>query len=145
MAMRAVGFDLDKEERNKLIAPYVTDEDKQVRTHINYETFFELMKQLYEKEDPQAKFVNCFSIFDNSGAGKIFFTDLKRVAKELGENMTDEEIMEMIDETRERDGSSDSESKYITMDTFSKILKNTSLFKEWHAPIDETKRKFKNK
>ena len=30
--------------------------------------------------------------------GKITFKNLKRVAKELGENMTDEELQEMIDE-----------------------------------------------
>lgn len=31
-------------------------------------------------------------------SGKITFKNLKRVAKELGENLTDEEIQEMIDE-----------------------------------------------
>lgn len=30
--------------------------------------------------------------------GKISFKNLKHVAKELGENMTDEELQEMIDE-----------------------------------------------
>ena len=35
--------------------------------------------------------------------GKISFKNLKRVAKELGENMTDEELQEMIDEA-DRDG-----------------------------------------
>ncbi len=30
--------------------------------------------------------------------GKITFRNLKRVAKELGENMSDEELQEMIDE-----------------------------------------------
>ena len=38
-------------------------------------------------------------MFDNSGIGEITFADVKRVAKELGENMTDEELKEMIDET----------------------------------------------
>ena len=35
--------------------------------------------------------------------GTITFKNLKRVAKELGENMTDEELQEMIDEA-DRDG-----------------------------------------
>ena len=38
-----------------------------------------------------------------SRQGKISFKNLKRVAKELGENMTDEELQEMIDEA-DRDG-----------------------------------------
>lgn len=38
-------------------------------------------------------------------AGRITFKNLKRVAKELGENLTDEEIQEMIDEAdRNGDG-----------------------------------------
>jgi hypothetical protein len=37
--------------------------------------------------------------------GRITFKNLKRVAKELGENLTDEEIQEMIDEAdRNGDG-----------------------------------------
>lgn len=35
--------------------------------------------------------------------GKISFKNFKRVAKELGENMIDEELQEMIDEAN-RDG-----------------------------------------
>ncbi len=35
--------------------------------------------------------------------GKISFKNLKRVAKELGENMIDEELQETIDEA-DRDG-----------------------------------------
>ncbi len=35
--------------------------------------------------------------------GKISFKNLKQVAKELGENMKDEELQEMTDET-DRDG-----------------------------------------
>lgn len=34
--------------------------------------------------------------------GKISFRNLKRVARELGENMTDEELQEMINKVRHR-------------------------------------------
>ena len=37
-------------------------------------------------------------MFDHDENGKIGFKDLERVAKELGENLTDEELQEMIDE-----------------------------------------------
>lgn len=39
-----------------------------------------------------------FKLFDQDKSGKISFVDLKRVAKELGETISDQELQEMIDE-----------------------------------------------
>lgn len=70
---------------------------------MDYDTFLQIMTKLYGARDPTEEMLKCFHIFDNGFAGKIGFKDLKRVAKELGENMTDEEIFEMIEET-DKDG-----------------------------------------
>ena len=46
-----------------------------------------------------------FRLFDDNGSGNISFKELKRISKELGENLTDQEIQEMIDEgDTDRDG-----------------------------------------
>ena len=50
--------------------------------------------------------IKVFKLFDNDGDGKISFKNIKRVCKELGENFTDDEIYEMIDEA---DGDNDGE------------------------------------
>jgi len=47
---------------------------------------------------------------------------LRRVAKELGETMTDEELQEMIDEA-DRDGDGE-----ISEEEFIRIMKKTNLF-----------------
>jgi len=47
--------------------------------------------------------------------GKISLKNLRRVAKEIGENMTDEELQEMIDEA-DRDGDGEiNEEEYVTL------------------------------
>ena len=61
-------------------------------------------------------------ISEISSSGKISFKNLKRVAKELGERMTDEELQEMIDEA-DRDGDGE-----INEEEFLRIMKKTSLY-----------------
>ena len=63
-----------------------------------------------------------FNLFDDDQTGHITLRNLKRVAKELGENMTDEELQEMIDEA-DRDGDGE-----VNEEEFFRIMKKTSLF-----------------
>ena len=44
-----------------------------------------------------------FKLFDDDNSGTITFKNLQRVARELGETLTDDELQEMIDEA-DRDG-----------------------------------------
>lgn len=43
------------------------------------------MKRKYGERDPIEETLKAFRLFDTEGKGKISLTDLKRVAKELGE------------------------------------------------------------
>merc|ERR1712032_1245393 len=67
--------------------------------------------------------LKAFRLFDDDEIGKISFKNLKRVAKELGENMTDDEIQEMIDEA-DRDGDGE-----VNEEEFLRIMKKTNLFR----------------
>ena len=63
-----------------------------------------------------------FRLFDDDETGFITLKNLRRVAKEIGENMTDEELQEMIEEA-DRDGDGQ-----VSEEEFLRMMKKTSLY-----------------
>ncbi|XP_053922029.1 uncharacterized protein LOC104059638 [Cuculus canorus] len=118
VAMRALGFEPKKEEIKKMIA----DIDKEGSGTIDFEDFLAMMTQKMSEKDSKEEILKAFRLFDDDGTGKISFKNLKRVAKELGENLTDEELQEMIDEA-DRDGDGE-----VSEQEFLRIMKKTSLY-----------------
>lgn len=66
--------------------------------------------------------LKAFRLFDDDNTGRITLKNLKRVARELGETMSDDELQEMIDEA-DRDGDGE-----ISEEDFVRIMKKTNLF-----------------
>ena len=100
IAMRALGFEPKKEEIRRMIA----DIDKDGSGTINFEEFLQMMTiKMSQRDSKEEKMVKAFRLFDDDETGRISFKNLKRVAKDLGETMTDEELQEMIDEA-DREG-----------------------------------------
>ncbi|XP_070804433.1 uncharacterized protein [Pituophis catenifer annectens] len=118
VAMRALGFEPKKEEIKKMIA----DTGKDGSSTINFEDFLAMMTTKMNEKDSKEEILKAFRLFDDDGTGKISFKNLKRVSKELGENLTDEELQEMIDEA-DRDGDGE-----INEEEFLRIMKKTNLY-----------------
>ena len=118
VAMRALGFEPRKEEIKKMIA----EVDKESSGKLSLESFTMLMANKMSEKDTKEEIMKAFKLFDDDDSGKITFNNLKRVAAELGENLTDEELQEMIDEA-DRSGEGE-----VNQDDFLRIMKKTSLY-----------------
>lgn len=59
---------------------------------IDYNDFQNIMTQKMSEKDLKEEIQKAFRLFDDDDTGKISFKNLKRVSKELGENLTDEEL-----------------------------------------------------
>ena len=73
-----------------------------------------------QSRDPREEILKIFRLFDDDNTGKISFRNLKRVCTELGENLTDQEMQEMIDEA-DRDGDG-----LINEEEFCRVMKKRS-------------------
>lgn len=118
VAMRALGFEPNREEIRRLIS----DIDRSGTGSIEYQDFLELMMHKMGERDPVEEMRKAFRLFIDDESDKISLRHLKRVAKELGEGMNEDELQEMIEEA-DRDGDGE-----ISEDDFIRIMKKTNLF-----------------
>ena len=98
--------------------------DRDNTGEINFDSFEEVMIDKISNRDPTEEILKAFRLFDDDNTGKISLKNLRRVAKDLGENISDDELMAMIHEfDRDGDGEIDEED-------FISILRSTSAF-QW--------------
>lgn len=123
VALRALGFDVHKADVQRLMRDY----DLQGKNKITAEAFHEigeclvrflprrtlplprLASEMMLHRDARDETSTAFRLFDDDESGKISLKKLRRVARELGDQVNDDELKSMIDEF-DLDG--DGESKY---------------------------------
>lgn len=116
--MRALGFDVKKPDVIKM----VHEVDPSNNGAIDYEQFLEIMTDKYADRDPEEEIKKAFQLFDDDHSGKITLKNMKRVARELGENLSEEELQAMIDEfDRDQDGE-------ISSDEFMYIMRQSTMY-----------------
>jgi centrin-1 len=101
VALNTLGFEFTDTEIERFIA----EMDPAGTGVINFPNFSELIhEQMAERETvPQLR--SAFDLLDEDHTGKISFKNLKSIAQELGETLTDQELKEMISEAdTDKDG-----------------------------------------
>ena len=111
-AMRALGFEVKKEHVRRLLA----ESGKEGNSNVSFEDFCDMLASRMGEKGSKEEVYKIFKLFDEDNTGKVTFRDLKRIAQELSENLTDEELQEMITEAdRNGDGVLDFEEFYRVM------------------------------
>ena len=111
VAMRALGCDVRKAEVKALIADFSRDGAERV----DFEAFQAIMTEKYAARDPEAEFKKAFALFDEDNTGRITVRNLRRVARELGESIPDEELQAMVDEFASGEDGTVSEADFLAV------------------------------
>eukprot|EP00823_Brevimastigomonas_motovehiculus_P008236 TRINITY_DN7510_c0_g1_i1.p1 TRINITY_DN7510_c0_g1~~TRINITY_DN7510_c0_g1_i1.p1 ORF type:complete len:193 (-),score=47.27 TRINITY_DN7510_c0_g1_i1:78-656(-) len=111
VAMRALGFDVRKAEIMKILKEY----DRNQTGQIVFSDFQEIMTQKMSERDPEEEIRKAFQLFDDEHTGKITVKNLRRVAHELGEMLSDEEFQAMIDEFDKNNDSAIDEQEFMAI------------------------------
>ena len=111
-AMQSLGF----ETKNQTIYQMIQDIDKDGDGDVNFDEFLDMMTSRLAGSDTKEDIQKIFELFDDDKTGYISLQNLKRVAIELGENMDDAELLEMIERAdMDKDGQISSEEFYTIM------------------------------
>jgi centrin-1 len=128
VALRALGFEPQKEEIKKLVSDQNNNlasrdkdrdsRDKEGQVTIDFNDFLDIMTTKMSERDSEQELSKAFILFSQN-KDHITFEDLKVIARELGENMSDDELKEMMYEANrvDRDG-------VVARDEFMGILMN---------------------
>jgi Ca2+-binding EF-hand superfamily protein len=113
-ALQNLGIDA----KNQTLQNMMSDLDKDKSGKIDFDEFIDMMTAKMSDRDTEEDLRKVFRLFlgDDEKADKIALKHLKRVARELNENMSDEELNEMITRADlDRDGLVDFKEFYQIM------------------------------
>ncbi|KUJ21805.1 EF-hand [Mollisia scopiformis] len=119
VALKALGFELPKSEILALLVAHGIPPDPATkksrgiigggggsnrdpvppgRLVLTVQAFLSIAAKLISERDPREEILRAFALFDADDKGIISLDDLRRVSRELGEGLEEDELVAMIDE-----------------------------------------------
>mgnify|MGYP000941510646 FL=1 len=90
--MTSLGF----ESKNGAIFQMIVDLDSDGNGTIDFTEWVTLMTKRVNDKDSRANINKIFALFDDERTGFISIKNLRRVAQELGETISEEELQELV-------------------------------------------------
>jgi centrin-1 len=123
IVMRALGFSPQKYETQKMVAEFFGkdfretdlesedgsdkgDSEDSEEDSLNLDQFIDIMTFKIAERDGKEETLAAFRLFDRDNKGKISLKDIRRVAKEIDEPLTEQELL-MIMKESDKDGDGD--------------------------------------
>ncbi|KAJ1761857.1 Calcium-binding component of the spindle pole body (SPB) half-bridge [Coemansia sp. RSA 353] len=94
VAMRALGFDQKKDDVLRVLQQQGSGDGSK----ISIDAFTKVMSEMIAARDPADEYKKAFKLIDENNSGIITVASLRRIARELGENIAEDELQAMIDE-----------------------------------------------
>merc|ERR1712100_827364 len=112
IAMKALGCEPKPGEIEKMIG----EVDDDGSGEIGYPEFLKMMTKKILNKDPKNDMLKAFRLFDDDQTGSVTLKNLKRVAKETNQTLTDDELQEMLtDPDKDEDGVLNEEEFLVMM------------------------------
>merc|ERR1712139_209436 len=91
-AMKSLGLD----GKNEAVFNMIKEIDTDGSGELEFAEFLEMMTARLTDKTPRSEIERVFKLFDDDRTGEISLGNLKRVAAELGEEVSNEELQEMV-------------------------------------------------
>jgi centrin-1 len=91
-SMKSLGLD----QKNEAVFDMIKEIDTDGSGELEFQEFLEMMTARLTNKTPRADIERVFKLFDADRTGEISLDNLKRVAGELGEEVSNEELQEMV-------------------------------------------------
>jgi centrin-1 len=128
-ALSALNIKLSKDEIRQIYADF----GKDIREKITQDEFFEIVTPRLPDRHTKGYIEKIFQYFDLDNTGKITSRHLKKIAQEIGESLSDEELKEIMEEAdRDCDG-------FIGFNDFYRIMRKRGddPLEDWSSDEDE--------
>ena len=111
-AMQSLGF----EAKGSTMFHVITELDKDGSGAIDFEEFIGMMVSKLSENESKAEIRSIFNIFDVDKTGHINIKNLKKIARDLGETVDDDELLDLI---RKADSDNDGQ---VSFDDFYSVM-----------------------